>query len=301
MIRYAAAAGGEARQVLLFGSGLIGSAIDRALIRQHRWSAEALAWPWSDHAERIRSASRIAAEGDFARTDIVWAAGVSGFGSSDEDMARETALVGEVAELAGALARRSDRTVFHLVSSLGGLFEGQRGINPQSRPAPRRAYGRGKLAQEALAQSLGPAVAARIYRPSSVYGTARRGRRGLFTAIVAAMVQQKPLTISGSANTLRDYVFAEDVAQYLTGLIASACSEPGIDIVASGKPTSVAEAIFAIEAQFGRRLYCRYDSDPNNALDMTVRLSALPPSLPRTALPIGIAAVMQSVTRSLVA
>lgn len=302
MISYTAAGRRGPRKVLLFGNGLIGSAIDGALRGQRRWEARTVAWRWTDRAQRAAAAMDLFEGVDQSeRVDLIWAAGVSGFGSSDHEMSQETDHVAEVAKLAVQLTHRSDHVAFHLFSSLGGLYEGQCAIERESVANPRRPYGRAKLCQESLIKNIGHGIIPRIYRPSSVYGIAQHGRRGLFAAIAAAIVQQKPLTIYGSANTLRDYVFAQDIGTYIAHTLAADTIAPATEVLASGKPTSVAEAIFAMETQFGRRLYCRFDSAPHNSLDMTVRMSALPQNLPRTALPIGIASVFFNVSRSLAA
>ena len=300
MILYAGTGRQMNRHILVFGNGLIGSAINSALRSQHRWERHIVAWPWHERSGRQLAASlSIDLIRESHRIDLVWAAGTSGFGSTDADMALETDHLSEVAELAVILAKRSDQFIFHLFSSLGGLCEGQRLIDRKAAPSPRRAYGLGKMRQEQLVDGLGDHIVPRVYRPSSVYGVAHRGRRGLFASAAMAMLQQKPLTVYGSANTLRDYVFARDIGTYVARLMTEQTVESDTVILASGKPTTVTEAIFAMETLFGRRLYCRYESSPHNSLDMTVRMSALPSALPHTALSVGIASVLQHVARSL--
>lgn len=298
MIRYVKNSCDGPRAVLLFGNGLIGSAIDEALRQQYGWQAKSSGWLWSDRDQRVCAASLLARESpEMVRTDLIWAAGISGFGSSDADMKQETDHVAEIAELAVALGQRSEHVTFHLFSSLGGLFEGQSAIDGASSPHARRPYGRAKLRQEQLVRGLGNSIVPRIYRPSSVYGVAQHGRRGLFAALIAATLQQKPITIYGSANTLRDYVFARDIAAYVVNGVSDDQAAPVTEVLASGKPTSISEAVVTIEQHLGRRLYFRYDSAPHNSLNMTVRFGTPPPTLPRTPLTLGVASVLQSAAR----
>lgn len=298
---YTRQAHANARYLLLFGSGLIGSAIDWALRKQQLWSVESLQWQWNDPDQRAAVAAFLPTRiTDAERVDIIWAAGVSGFGSSDSDMELETAQLAEVAQVAYALTGHCGQIVFHLLSSMGGLHEGQRGIGVHSAPAARRAYGRGKLAQEQLVMSLGHRIVPQIYRASSVYGYTRTGRRGLFAAMIAAMLQHRPINVYGSACTLRDYVYAPDIATFIANAVADPPVLAAPKFLASGKPTSVIEAVATLERLLERRLYCRYDSAPHNALDMTVQMSALPVGLPRTPLSIGVASVARDISRNLI-
>lgn len=300
MILYERDADGEKRHILLFGSGLIGSAIDAAVRRQRRWAARPVAWSWHDRVQRATVAAEISRRIKGAsRIDIIWAAGISGFASGDPDMAAETAQVGEILALTRQLAQTNDQLVFHLFSSLGGLYEGQRSIGSQSAAIAKRPYGRGKIEQERLVGALGGNITPRIYRPSSVYGYTSGGRRGLFATMIASMIAYRPIEIYGSAHTLRDYVFAPDIGAFVAHSLEMAPTR-ATELVASGKPTSVTETIATLERLVDRRALCRYASAPHNALDMTVQRIALPAALPRTPLLVGIASVFQQMSRSLI-
>jgi len=293
--------GGKNRHYLVFGGGLVGAAIDEAIARGGHWQATAMRWDWTDADQRrAQLAALPGLMGESARIDIIWAAGVSGFSSTDADMATETGHVAEVAALARTLSDQCPIVAFHLFSSIGGLFEGQSWIGAESQPRALRPYGRGKLEQEAMVLDLAPGIVPRIYRPSSVYGFTPNGRRGLFAAIIASTLTNRPAVIFGSPHTLRDYVFAQDIGDFLAGTLARPLTGETVMLLASGKPTSLSEAIATIEAQIGRRYYGRFDKAPHNALDMTVRMTALPPGLRRTPLRLGINLVHQSMLRSLI-
>lgn len=139
--------GGQAGPyVLLFGLGLIGGAVDRAL--RLRFEAEGRDFPYDWHDAGLRQAQRAdigAALPNAGRLSLVWTGGQSGFGSTDADMAQETAIVAELIAMAQTL-RHDDRPVdFHMMSSAGGLFESQTHCSEHSIPRPLRPYGTGKL------------------------------------------------------------------------------------------------------------------------------------------------------------
>ena len=300
MIRYSRKGEAGPQEVLLFGSGLIGSEVDAALLRQRCWQRSTQSWYWSNEARRKSDAIKLVKNfGRVERIDVIWSAGISGFASCDLQMDHETTCLAEIAQVASALADRCGSVYFHLISSLGALFEGHSAIDKYSTPYARRPYGRAKLQQEELIQELSDRIIPKIYRPSSVYGGAKHGRRGLFTAIMAAVIQQRTLTIYGSAQTLRDYVFARDIGTYIANRINDDNAQPVNEILASGRPTSISEAISNVETQLSRRLYFRFATAPHNSLDMTVRPSSIPQMLPRTSLSIGIACVHQAVYRGM--
>lgn len=289
--------------MLLFGSGLIGSAVAQSLCSAG-WSDQSLPWDWNDRAQRDAQSTVLSTSvGDATRIDIIWAAGVSGFASSTADMQAETMHVEEVASMARVLAQRSACVTFHLFSSIGGLHEGQSRIGPGSPTSARRPYGEGKLAQESHVLALADfKIVPRVYRLSSVYGYARNGRRGLFPAMIAAMLRNRSLVVFGAPSTLRDYVFANDIGDYIATTLdgSSFPSEPSVEFLASGKPTSLDEAIVAVEAEVGRRLYRRFMSSPHNSANITVKMSARPREMPRTPLAMGLSLMHHRMLRSFV-
>lgn len=288
------------RVAALFGSGLIGAAIDRALIKQHDWTIRDEFWDWSDEAQRRDRLVVLMRDCEACESvDLVWAAGVSDFGSSEQQMELETAHVAEVGAFARRCLERGIRVRVHLVSSLGGLFEGQTGIGNGTAPCPRRAYGTGKLAQEAALLSLPGEIDVQIYRPSTVYGFVPNGRRGLVATLIAATIAHRPVSIFGSPNTLRDYVYAPDIGDFIARRIAQAPTGRAVSILASGKPTSLAEAMSAIESCVGKRFYCSFDHKPHNALDMTVRKTAIPAELHGTSFHDGVGQVYRTMMSTL--
>lgn len=279
---------------LLFGTGLIGGKIARELDR-HAIEARDMPYDWSDRGQRTQERREIltavSAVAPPGRVSVIWAAGRSGFGSSSQEMDAETLLLEELLQLANALAERLPEAshAFHLVSSSGGLFEGQRSCGADARPAPLRPYGDGKLAQENALIALAPKIHRRIYRPSSVYGFSRRGRAGLIPTLMVNTLKGRPSFIMGDLATLRDYVLAEDVGNF----IASHVLSPGrnrmeVNLLAQARPASIFEVMRLVERSLGQRLILRVDAHPENARHMSFLPGATPRDWRPTALSVGI-------------
>jgi len=287
------------RQItLLFGLGLIGSAALAALLA--RAPARRQPFPfdwqqdrnWQDQTSAIQSAvGRLAgAPGLGVRIDVIWSAGNAGFGSSVEDLAREQRAFEQVVELSRRLGRLSDSLGFHFLSSAGGLFEGQTIVDAASAPAPLRPYGRAKLNQEACLTALLPSIDTFIYRATSVYGFAgARARQGLVAALVQNAIRYRTTRITARSDTIRDYVFADDVGSFIADQVAG----PRLHavrtfILASGKPTSMMELVAIVQGTLQRQLFFQYEARPSNARDISVRPSALPRTWQPTPLAMGV-------------
>lgn len=289
--------GGQAGPgVLLFGLGLIGGALERAL--RLRFQAEGRDFPydWQDAGQRRAQRAEIAAALPPAgRLAMVWCAGQNGFGASDDEMARETAILAELIAMAQDLHSDARPVDFHLMSSGGGLFESQTHCSRDSIPQPLRPYGAAKLAQEqALARASGLARR-HVYRPSSVYGVSRSRRVGLVTALIANAMQGRTTRIFGNPNTLRDYVLADDIGHYVARRIVTPEPEPSpaalTYLLASGRSASVFEVIERIRERIERPLLLQFDPHPSNVRDMSFLPSALPADWQPTPLASGISHV----------
>jgi len=154
----------------------------------------------------------------------------------------------KVVEMAMAVRRENPAWLlrFHMLSSADGPFEGQRNINNASLPAPRRPYALLKLAQEKILDDC-DSLDRFIYRPTSVYGFAGLNRRlGLIPTLLWNGARNKVCTIFGAPETLRDYVWADDVGAFMAGKIASEISDSGCLLLASGKPSALSEVLHRI-------------------------------------------------------
>ena len=287
--------------VLLFGSGLIGTAIVSALRHSSvQASAQRFCWSWpipnKTELQAVESAALQAlskrADADFC---VVWAAGRSGFGSTEEAMADEFMALDQVIQISRLLGSGMDpkRRKFVHVSSAGGLFEGQVACGQKTVPHPLRAYGHGKLSQEQLVRADSALGNRLILRPSSVYGYAPGSRRGLIATLIASSLQHTSATIFGSLLTLRDYIYAPDIGRFVANrVIKPRPTEESVStetcLLASARPASVFEIVRRIEGGLGRGLIMRIDPRPENARDNTFLSSALPEDFQPTSLQEGI-------------
>ena len=285
--------------VLLFGLGLIGGAVDRALRLRFQAGGRDFPYDWNDaglrQAQRADIGAALPATGRLA---VVWTGGQSGFGSTEADMAQETAILAELIAMAGTL-RHGDRPVdFHMMSSAGGIFESQTHCSEHSIPQPLRPYGAGKLMQEQALAQAGGLDRCHVYRPSSVYGVTRSKRVGLVTALISNAMQGKTTRIFGNPNTLRDYVLADDIGHYLARRIVDAGPAPDSGprlrtfLLASGRSASVFEVIERIRERIERPLLLQFDPHPSNARDMSFLPSALPGDWQPTPLATGISRIV---------
>ena len=295
--------------VLLFGSGLIGTAIFSALHRvSTRASAKRFEWSWPLPAAAEEQAIESAAlqaltERPGANFYVIWAAGRSGFGSEEREMADELTALNRVVRFTKRIGKSGvseSRTFIHL-SSAGGLFEGQVACGTETVPQPLRVYGYGKLSQEQIIRAdteLGHRI---ILRPSSVYGYVRGARRGIVATLIASSAQHSTSTIFGSLSTLRDYIYAPDIGRFVAKrLLKLSPFEYDVSVetclLASARPASLFEIVRLVEAGLGRGLEIRIDPRPENARNNTFLQSALPADFQPTSLHEGVALTISAVT-----
>lgn len=291
--------GEERPTVLLFGVGLIGEAVERAL--HLRFGATVQEFPYDWHDARIRHGQWLAiaaALGGKKRIAAVWSGGISGFGSSREEMTAETEIVTELIGWVEELQPRW-QVDFHLISSAGGLFEGQTHCTASSRPNPLRPYGESKLWQEELLRAA-HFRRRNIYRPSSVYGVGRSKRLGLATMLATNAMTGKTTRIVGNPGTLRDYVLSDDIGRFMAKQIVDPGQRDGVMTMASGRPASVREMVELVRARVAQPVMVQFDPHPSNAQPMSFLPSSLPSGWRSTALESGIADVVNTVHKRLI-
>lgn len=272
--------------VAVFGAGLVGSAVVEVLVRLGHLRASVYPFDWEAGVRGEEQLKTI----DDAITGILvhggslsflWSAGRAGFGATVEETSAELERFRTVLRMAELCAHRFPASCpsFHLVSSAGGLFEGQRCIGPDSVPQPRRQYGWMKLRQEGLLQA-SVFLNYQIYRLSSVYGYLRPGRRwGLITTLLVNGVHQRASFLTGRMSTLRDFVFVGDVASCIAPRILADDGRPSCEttLLASGRSCSLFEVQRMLEDVIGRKVFVAYSLDPANSSDITFSPSAVFP------------------------
>lgn len=292
-------AGDERPAVLMFGLGLIGGAVDAALRQRFAASAQEFPYDWHDAGSRRTQRAVIAAAlaGD-KRIAVVWSGGINGFGASRQEMDQEAEIVTELIDWVQELQPRRN-VDFHLISSAGGLFEGQTHCSASTTPNPLRPYGESKLKQEQrlLAAEIGRR---HIYRPSSVYGVGHSKRLGLATMLASNALTGKTTRIFGNPNTLRDYVLSDDIGRFMAKRIVEPNGTDDIVTMASGRPASVHEMVELVRARVTQPVMLQYDPHPSNAQSMSFLPSSLPADWRPTALASGIANVVDTLRKRLI-
>ena len=144
------------------------------------------------------------------------------------------------------------------------------------------------------------AIARTIYRPSSVYGYTPTGRAGLISTLIANQLQGRVSRILGQMTTLRDYVLADDIGQFITRRVHDPKAPSGdTACLALCRPAAISEVIHLVERALGRRLMLEIDARPSNARHMSFLPSASPADWSPTPLPVGIARTTTAAQRAL--
>jgi nucleoside-diphosphate-sugar epimerase len=263
---------------VIVGLGLIGSCVLQKLQSTYRVVEEISCSNYSKpaaHKLGIYAQSRLKqCEKTVERVDYIYAAGSAGFFASIEQMRMEH-------DYALSLTERfknglnSGRFVGHLISSAGGLYEGHGHVIKDSTVAPERPYGEWKLALEKSFGSIFEDLM--IYRPTSVYGhLGSKYRRGLITQLIWDSQHQATTSVFGSLHTLRDYLWAGDIGEYIYTKIEANISQRQTMILASGRPMSIFEILHKLERYLLRRpkIELRH---ANNARNITFNPSAIAP------------------------
>jgi len=169
------------------------------------------------------------------------------------------------------------RHSFHLISSAGGLFEGQKHVDRTSLPRPRKPYGRAKLQQEQMLARLPAQVRKMIYRLSTVYGFSGKGVRcGLVNTLIQNSIRRQPSHIVGNALTIRDYVLVSDVGKFIASRLQDVDASSRLLTLASGKPTTIFEVLNRIENIVGRKCFYAFEDVSTNTTDISFSPAILP-------------------------
>jgi UDP-glucose 4-epimerase len=279
--------------VSIFGAGLIGSAIHQSLVKTDCYHTETLPFSWNNTLDQRKDIDVIGekltevleyqcdAKRHAGRVSFVWSAGKGGFLSPEEVMERELESYTRVLGIFKRLNKKYSDTIFdfHLLSSAGGMHDGQRFVDNILSINPCRPYGKLKQTQETLLMTATPSLSYMIYRPASVYGYVGRDcRLGLIPTLLYNCHHNKVTTIYGNLNTLRDYVPSIDIGKYIADRIRfglSGVKEP-VKILASGKPTSIFEIRNIVEKITGKRVYLTYRDGMDNSSDITFNPGIIP-------------------------
>jgi len=263
--------------VIIFGVGLIGKHLAQSLLRSFYVIAKNLTFSWGEGKDRtnekiaiIHSIDQLVengrhhSEADFScRIDFVWSAGKGGFFMREIEARSELSSFLDVLAITDHVCASYPKYLvrFHMLSSAGGLFEGQRNVKLNSIPCVKRPYGAMKLEQEHLLTSKNTMIQF-IYRPSSVYGFAGLSHRlGLIPTLLWNGLNNKLSSIFGTPDTLRDFVWAQDIGEFISNIILSQITISNCFILASGKPSSLFEILKRVENILNKKIYYHFTND----------------------------------------
>lgn len=170
--------------------------------------------------------------------------------------------------LLGALAECAGPRVVVLASSGGIVYD------PQMTPpyaedaplAPVSAYGEAKLQLERDLAECGVAgLVPVIARISNVYGAGQRTGRnqGVVTHWMHALKAGQPLRIRGDPSTVRDYVYAGDVAEAMAAIHRAVMLPGGLPRtvnIGSGQPTSLTRLLNMVLSVAGTDAVVEYST-----------------------------------------
>ncbi len=311
--------GSVAVRTLVVGGGLLGSAVVRELTRRDNPVTVArIGWDSDPAADLDHELDMFAGTVD-GRWRIAWCAGAGVTATTTDLFAREEhafrSLITTIERLCrqGRLDPRTG-SVF-LASSAGALYAGVVGGAPfteLSPTAPLAPYGFSKLALEAQLRQLAEAtgVPASIGRFTNLYGPGQNLAKpqGLIAQLCRAHVTGQPIGIYVPLDTLRDYLYVDDAAALVLGLLDESASAPGtVTVKILGSHGSVSVAALLMQAQRVLRrpirvLFGASSQAARQARDLRVRSVVLPQLDRRTlrTLPAGIAATAADVEHRLV-
>lgn len=261
------------RAIVIIGVGLVGSSIVKSLLLFENFHVQKLKSDWRRLDNFITDLAAIADEFKLEKinqVDWVWSAGKAGFAAVEEEVQREFAFFEAFLKQIATFKSRYGGQVksrTHLVSSAGGLFEGQRVMSRHASPLPKRPYGHLKLRQERLLIEMFPGESL-VYRPSSIFGFYAKGQRvGLITNLIVNTLRAGTTSIFGKIDTLRDYVWCGDVANFIALKIwfdfGNETEE--IHFLVSGKPTSIFEIQYTIQTITNLKVLQKFDKNFSNA------------------------------------
>jgi len=266
----------EKRLIFVFGVGLVGSAIVKSLTLFEKFDVRKQKSDWrivDNFQLHLNDLSDTVDIRNVKRIDWVWSAGKAGFAANENDVDSEflfyRVFLEQIKKLEAQLVI-TGKSCIHLVSSAGGLFEGQRVISKDANPQPKRPYGQLKFNQEDLLLDMFP-NRCRIYRPSSIFGFYEKGQRvGLITNLIINTLRSKVTSIYGNIDTQRDFVWVGDVGDFIARKVwfdfhTKEDDSNQTHFLVSAKPTSIFEIIFTIQTITNLKVLQKFDKTFSNS------------------------------------
>lgn len=279
---------------VIIGLGLIGSNIEQQLSFYAKPVAKDAVFhnDWDNPAQITDYLKSLVDQFEPTIVDIVWSGGKAGFDADQREMSDECLFFESFLE--SLTEFKGIKLTVNLISSAGGVYEGIDGlVSSIEGVAPMRHYGEGKLRQES--NLLNQPYGHRVYRASSVYGVRLANMRmGLLNVLIYNAKAGLSTTMYANQNTLRDYIFSTDLAGHIVKNIVS-CSKSRLEVLASGRPTSINMLINMISRVTKRNVQVNYQSSAFNATDIVFAPKILPMKFTVTSLEEGISLLNQSI------
>jgi UDP-glucose 4-epimerase len=294
------------------GSGLLGSAVRRALVTDQQPELTS-SIPWTEPEEAVRAllaaADRLPGEG----WRLAWCAGSGVIASSPEEIDRELWVLREFFGRWQPESGTSGSRALFFASSAGGVYAGSADppFTEATEPRPISPYGVAKLEAEQIFTEFSrrTGIPLLIGRISNLFGPGQNldKPQGLVSQLCKAHATGKPLSLYVPLDTMRDYVYADDVgAMVVAGLRAVAAEGAGahLKLLVTGRSVTVSEVVGEVRRVTRHRP--PVVSQPSavarfQVSDLRLRSMAWPPldGYARTPFCAGIAACLEAVNASL--
>jgi UDP-glucose 4-epimerase len=257
----------QGSRILVIGCGFIGSHIVEELARSSRPpvvltrsrppSAVASLIPDGDlHLGDAQDAEILERALDGVGHVVFTAGGLLPAASEENPELDAQLTLGPVRAVLAALAERPSVTLTYLSS--GGTVYGEPASVPVGEDAPTEpvgAYGRLHLAceDEVMAAHRERGLSVRILRCATVYGEHQHPDRGqgVVVTFLHRIESGEPVHLFGEGSTIRDYIYAGDVASVIVRLLNREEVPPILNL-GSGEGTSLAEVLALAEQEAGR-------------------------------------------------
>ena len=258
------------RAIVIIGIGLVGSAIYSNLKKRITDTCIDCKIDWSN----AEVASLILTKNlttnlttKIDRIDWIWSAGKAGFSALEQEVKNEynifLSCIESIKNFQNNFYPKSTH-IFHLISSAGGLFDGQLVTSIKDLPYPKSLYGKLKLDQEGIIKDL---FHYNIYRLSTIFDYYKKNCRiGLIAALIKNTVCGKITTIV-NPQTQRDYVWADDMADFILQKVLENYDtfDSSVFFIVSGKPTTIFEIISSIQKITKNKVLQNYNWDDKNS------------------------------------
>jgi nucleoside-diphosphate-sugar epimerase len=270
---------------IIIGLGLIGRTISHFLDRKYSYNKQFSnsVSDWKRPVLLNKAIKNIITTLQPNKLNVIWTAGKAGFSASDNDMKVEYDFFVDVIR---SLSVFDIDTTINFLSSAGGTYETMGFVSELDSVDPIRPYAVWKLKQEAVIKSYG--MVSRIYRISSAYGyKVRGGRSGMINALIDCALLKKIATIYANQNTLRDYIFINDIADYIVENIVEG-RQSLTTILASGRPVSINTLLNMVETITRKPIKAIYVDTNSNSNNIVFDEHLIPPGLVKTSLEEGV-------------